>query len=331
MTRSNSTDLDSLFGAPTPTLMRPRDAVQAHEGYVPVRLESCVVFLSRHALDAFVRDGKAAGQRQRPIEASFLCLGRRAEDGNGPYVIIEELPLLAHGDTATVPVPVDARERVRGLHPALDIVGWAHTHPGYGIFFSGPDLETCRDYGADAVNLVYDPVNSKLGVALGPKMLKTFDLDELIKEGGTPVSDERPSDEPSTSHRSFVPGRRRVAHSPGKTRRRYGVEMAFVVLVLHALVLTGLLISHCHEAATLERTPAPSECTYCTPLGEIEKPWVRGHASDDASKLSDPVRQPGELHVEPAGPPGASVNGKTIEERLDVQNADDPMPRLQGQ
>ncbi len=52
----------------------------------------------------------------------------------------------------------------------LRIVGWYHTHPGFGVFMSGTDRSTQRHIFGMAwqVAVVYDPLNGEYGVFSGP-------------------------------------------------------------------------------------------------------------------------------------------------------------------
>jgi hypothetical protein len=56
------------------------------------------------------------------------------------------------------------RQRDR-LHPALDIVGWYHTHPDFGIFLSSHDLFIHRHFFAQQLQVAYviDPIRQTRG------------------------------------------------------------------------------------------------------------------------------------------------------------------------
>lgn len=58
-----------------------------------------------------------------------------------------------------------ANEQER-LYPALQVVGWFHTHPGFGVFLSAYDLFIHRYFfsSPEQVALVIDPVRKKAGV-----------------------------------------------------------------------------------------------------------------------------------------------------------------------
>ena len=56
------------------------------------------------------------------------------------------------------------RERDR-LHPELDIVGWYHTHPDFGVFLSGHDLFIHQHFFAQPLQVAYvvDPIRQTRG------------------------------------------------------------------------------------------------------------------------------------------------------------------------
>lgn len=63
------------------------------------------------------------------------------------------------------------RERTSrsGNEVQLRVVGWYHTHPGFGVFMSGTDQATQRDvFGMNwQVAVVYDPLNGEYGMFTG--------------------------------------------------------------------------------------------------------------------------------------------------------------------
>ncbi len=60
----------------------------------------------------------------------------------------------------------DIHERRQERHPDLHIVGWYHSHPGYGVFLSADDLFMHRHFFAAPFHLalVLDPVAKKGGI-----------------------------------------------------------------------------------------------------------------------------------------------------------------------
>jgi proteasome lid subunit RPN8/RPN11 len=106
-----------------------------------------------------------------PAECAGVLLGR---PGEGDVEVVEHWPLES-GSASHVHAALPAESWIRAawdsrqMHPDLEWVGWYHTHPGHGIFLSGPDRElhltkfhpvACPH----ATAWVLDPVNETWGV-----------------------------------------------------------------------------------------------------------------------------------------------------------------------
>jgi proteasome lid subunit RPN8/RPN11 len=99
-------------------------------------------------------------------EVGGVLLGGVYASGDGEYVLIERtLPARAAAETRTEltfthetwqTLNADREEHC----PNLQIVGWYHTHPGLGVFFSEQDQFIHRNFFADPamVGLVVDPI-----------------------------------------------------------------------------------------------------------------------------------------------------------------------------
>ncbi|MEW6733232.1 MAG: Mov34/MPN/PAD-1 family protein [Acidobacteriota bacterium] len=63
----------------------------------------------------------------------------------------------------------EANEYIQKTSQSTRIVGWYHTHPGFGVFMSGTDQNTQRQiYGTDwHVAIVFDPVRRDYGIFYG--------------------------------------------------------------------------------------------------------------------------------------------------------------------
>jgi proteasome lid subunit RPN8/RPN11 len=62
-----------------------------------------------------------------------------------------------------------------GKETQLRVVGWYHTHPGFGVFMSGTDQATQRNVFGMAwqIAVVYDPLNREYGLFSGPSSTPT--------------------------------------------------------------------------------------------------------------------------------------------------------------
>lgn len=105
---------------------------------------------------------------RRDIEVGGVLLG----SGDSSRVRVEAaLPALAaRGGSTHVTFTADTWAEVHRViderHPGLAIVGWYHTHPGFGIFLSEMDLFIHRSFFDLPFQLaiVVDPVSGERGV-----------------------------------------------------------------------------------------------------------------------------------------------------------------------
>ena len=99
-------------------------------------------------------------------EAVCLLRGEIA----GKYLVIWDVHLCKNskGSSTTVSInPAEFSEASRG--DGYYVVGWAHSHPGFGVFMSGTDQRTQASMQAmfpDAVAVVIDPLH-KNGIQIG--------------------------------------------------------------------------------------------------------------------------------------------------------------------
>ncbi len=127
------------------------------------------VFLDKKPADAIERHAL----RDISVELGGILLGRECvDDETGePFVWVTESLEAKHYENtqASFTYTHDSweeitRERDR-LHPDLDIVGWYHTHPDFGIFLSSHDLFIHRNFFDQPLQVAYvvDPIRQARG------------------------------------------------------------------------------------------------------------------------------------------------------------------------
>lgn len=127
------------------------------------------IFLDRLAADAIERHAL----RDTSVELGGILLGKEClDDETGtPFVWVTKSLEAKHYENtqASFTYTHDSweeitRERDR-LHPELDIVGWYHTHPDFGIFLSSHDLFIHRNFFAQPLQVAYvvDPIRQTRG------------------------------------------------------------------------------------------------------------------------------------------------------------------------
>ena len=126
------------------------------------------------------REGIVAHLRSHPTEVGGLLIGRAyvagiaVPDSWGPLVSIERF--VASETFRSSPVSLamgtEVWDRARSTMADEDfmVVGWYHSHPNLGAFFSGTDRATQRAFfnRAYSVGLVIDPRRSEEAWFIGP-------------------------------------------------------------------------------------------------------------------------------------------------------------------
>jgi len=111
--------------------------------------------------------------RDTSVELGGILLGKECvDDQTGePYVWVTQALEAKHYENTQASFTYThdsweeiSRDRDR-LHPELDIVGWYHTHPDFGIFLSGHDLFIHEHFFAQPLQVAYvvDPVRQTRG------------------------------------------------------------------------------------------------------------------------------------------------------------------------
>lgn len=126
------------------------------------------VIISSLALIKMLRHGRAGV----PMEVMGLMLGEFVDDYTIKVVDVFSMP--QSGNTVSVEAvdPVYQAEMLdmlkRTARPEM-VVGWYHSHPGFGCWFSGTDINTQQSFeqlNSRAVGVVVDPVQSVKGVVV---------------------------------------------------------------------------------------------------------------------------------------------------------------------
>lgn len=123
-------------------------------------------------LDTFLDMHQHAAE-DTSLELGGILLGRRGEKADGtPLVIICDSLRARHYHATrgsfkfTHETWADLDRRRAELPEATEVVGWYHTHPGWGVFLSDLDVFICDHFFArpDDVALVIDPTSGDTGL-----------------------------------------------------------------------------------------------------------------------------------------------------------------------
>jgi len=151
-------------------MLRPdRDRRLACVAYEVPGAGDLPIFLDRAPADAIERHAL----RDTTVELGGILLGRECLDeaSGEPFVYVTQALEAKHYENtqASFTYTHDSweeitRERDR-LHPDLDIVGWYHTHPDFGVFLSSHDLFIHRNFFDQPLQVAYvvDPIRQTRG------------------------------------------------------------------------------------------------------------------------------------------------------------------------
>lgn len=177
-------------------------------------------------------------------EVGGVLVGRLGE-GKLPEVTGSIAALEARGERASVTFTHDAwssiHRELERRYAGQQIVGWYHSHPGFGIFLSGHDLFIQENFFSDPRQLAYviDPHAGTEGV---------FGW----RDGKIALLEECPTDRRATGAR-----RRAAPRAIGRTSLGPLIALAAVAGLLGGIA-AGLLVTGGDTTASRPATPARS-------------------------------------------------------------------------
>ena len=137
------------------------------------------------------------------VEVCGVLVGQVCEDDEGVFVHIEAMVRGTAAAQASTHVTFTQatwnaiHQTLERDYPKLKIVGWYHTHPGFGVEFSDMDLFIQKNFfsAPTQLALVTDPLNGAVAIAVntsrGVEYLPKFWVDgreQLCKQPQTPAA-----------------------------------------------------------------------------------------------------------------------------------------------
>jgi len=215
-------------------------------------------------------------------EICGVLVGQGYQDATRPYIYIENIIQGAHSDSQTAQVTFTGKTWEH-IHTEFDrdyadkrILGWYHTHPGFGIFLSGMDLFIQENYfsASDQMAFVYDPHSGEEGLFVwrkGAAVRDGFLIDPDVPED--PPASCTVRDEPPLTAGAGAPAPNmvedRIRRLESRLRLAF-VALAAVLLIAIAAPLAVAVLSRMQiQEAIQQQQPmppqAPEEPTLSTP------------------------------------------------------------------
>jgi proteasome lid subunit RPN8/RPN11 len=124
------------------------------------------------------------GKIRTDVEICGVLVGNGYRDAAGPFVYVEASIRGEHAGhqmaqvTFTAETWAHIQDVLEKDFPGKRIIGWYHTHPGFGIFLSEMDLFIHNNFfdGLEQLALVYDPISGEEGVFVWRAGLATREM-----------------------------------------------------------------------------------------------------------------------------------------------------------
>lgn len=247
---ASQTDVGDCMDAPFPI------PAARNPGAVPV-------IMDRSVWNAIREHGDATPN----VEICGVLVGVLAKDADGPFLHICDAIRGKHAEGQMGQVTFTA-ETWRYIQLAMDakppewrILGWYHTHPGFGIFLSGMDLFIENNFFnlPWQIAYVYDPLAKEEGLFAWSKGEPTK-VGFLMHEDTVPLPATAGSDRPNVFEERLRLQERRIQ------TLRIGMVLALLVAVIAFIMAapTGCRVwSHIFRNARSENTHITTDVSGC--------------------------------------------------------------------
>lgn len=254
VTRDLARDIATIDAAEWPHRDWPLPAATRGAGFQVVVKRSVLNAINRH------------GQSTSDVEVCGVLVGNVCRDAAGPFLHVEAAIRgdFAGNSAAQVTFTAETWNHIQGVmekdHPEQRIVGWYHTHPGFGIFLSDMDLFIHGNFFnlPWQVAFVYDPSSGEEGMFIwrqGKAERADFSVEEDVEKDlvTMPVSAE-------ISAAALADFSRRMQRMEQR-QRAVVVAMPFVILIALAwpFVLFTILADRSGSGQPARGGPAKPE------------------------------------------------------------------------
>ena len=284
---------------------------------IPARREKnkVGVVIARSVLNEISAHGKS----RMDVEVCGVLVGDAYQDIQGPFIYVDASIRGLHSDNQVAQVTFTA-ETWAHIQKQLDdkysdrrIIGWYHTHPGFGIFLSGMDMFIHENFfnTAEQLAVVYDPHSGEEGLFVWRD--GNAKREKIVVHENAPA--EHPSDEPV-----LPPPVPRLLAAAGDDalrkrvrtleRRQQLLTLALIAVALIAFALPVLLSSMLGD-----NRPRPNGIR-----------WIKGKAAPTPEEVPKKSRAEDKSHggqnVLKTKPPIAPQGSKESEDALDPEKRD---------
>jgi len=199
-----------------------------------------------------MRDMEAHARTNTRVELGGVMLGKQLIDDEGkPFVVISDSLRANHYEATKGSFKFTAetwnqitRDR-NEFRPDLEMVGWYHTHPGWGVFLSGMDLFICNNFFNRPLDVDPQQTRETPGFLLMTSRYRKNELNYFtnLYSADSQVGADPRYAQPSFSQSGFsqtgLLGAEEVVHI--HDNRRPVFDFAILAMIFMQFVLTGLI------------------------------------------------------------------------------------------
>lgn len=295
------------------------------------------VVFHRSALDALQEHGRS----RTDVEVCGVLVGGCYRDERGPYIYVETVIRGKYAENQLAQVTFTARtwshiqSELEQHHAGKLILGWYHTHPGFGIFLSAMDLFIHENFfnSSEQLALVYDPIAKEDGLFVWHAGQATRHSYLVVEEGGARPEKESGSQDglsreakAGSGFQDFPERLRRLEQR--QFRLFMGLMVISVVAVAWPLLASWWGLSTVPWKRTSKPESSPRQATEARSENFHKRPVRKRSDEEERSHLSPPV-QIEELDALPfpVNPPGQREVDQVpvsddLEPMLRMDNAD---------
>jgi proteasome lid subunit RPN8/RPN11 len=294
------------------------------------------VFLSAFALAAI----RAHGYTDTAHECGGVMVGEKLEGGEGPVVLVEAVIAGAHTDNrrGSVTFTHETWEHINQekdqKYSDLRIVGWYHTHPGFGIFLSDYDQFIQANFFDLPWNVAFvlDPLSGESG-AFGWVEGKIARLPEYEAYAVADEHPARPSAEGVAQASQPAPEEARPEPDAGleacatpaacATPTRRPIRWGVVAAALGAVLLLGLIAAWVAGTYLLVHKPPP-------PAAGLPH-TMRGAPAPAAPAVAPPANTVAPAPPAEATPPPGASNKIGVANQISASPKESPHEPASGE
>lgn len=269
------------------------------------------------------------------VELCGVLAGRLSKDQNGPFLLVEQAVsgVATRRTGSQVTFTHETWQQIHGdmesRFPDLRIVGWYHTHPGFGIFLSDMDQFIQDNFFnlPHHVAFVFDPISNQRGLFIwqngrSTRLRRYWLADELCYdlEAEQSLAAEQLKTQPEQPvvrrHEDEEPAHEREAEARSGSEPHTGPSLAWL-LIVGVLILLAFWLGSNSSRLISERSRQESDAVQSLIRTGLFRDGLRQQLSTVQMRLNQAHRDLDRL----AASPGPDLKSSSSSSSTDIERA----------